>query len=69
MPFIYRLQKVQELRERRKQEQERRVQKARERVRQVEHAIEAKKTEIRQVRENMLIAGHMMLQASDLFLQ
>lgn len=69
MPFVYRLQKVQELRERRKQEQERRVQKARERVREVEKAIESKKAEIRQVRDNMLVAGHMMLQASDMFLQ
>lgn len=69
MPFVYRLQKVYELRERKKKEQERRVQRARERLRQVEHAIELKKTEIRQVRQNMLTTSHLLLESHDIYLQ
>ena len=69
MAFRYRLQQVYQLRERKKQEQERRVQRARERVKQIELAVEAKKAEIRQVRQNMLNTSHMLYETHDLYLE
>lgn len=66
--FIYRLQKVFELRERRKKEQEQRVVDAQKRVRAAEAAIEEKKTEIRDVQKNMLASPHTLMAAHDSFL-
>lgn len=67
--FVYRLQKVFELRERKKKEQERRVQEARARVIQIEQDIQAKKHEIRVLRQNMLTAPHLLMEAHDIFIQ
>ncbi|WP_373532426.1 flagellar export protein FliJ [Vampirovibrio sp.] len=66
--FIYRLQKVFELRERRKKEQEQRVIEAQKRVREAEMAIEEKKTEIRDIQKNMLASPHTLMAAHDSFL-
>jgi flagellar export protein FliJ len=66
--FVYRLQKVFELRERRKKEQEQRVVDAQKRVREVEVAIEEKKDEIRDVQKNMLASPHTLMAAHDSFL-
>lgn len=66
--FIYRLQKVFELRERRKKEQEQRVVEAQKRVRDAEMAIDEKKTEIRDVQKNMLASAHTLMAAHDNFL-
>lgn len=66
--FVYRLQKVYELRERKKKEQERRVQEARARVVQIEQAILAKKHEIRVLRQNMLTAPHVLMEAHDIYI-
>lgn len=66
--FVYRLQKVFEIRERKKKEQERRVQQARERVAKIEQEIQAKKHEIRVLRNNMLTAPHVLLEAHDIFI-
>lgn len=66
--FVYRLQKIFELRERRKKEQERRVQEARARVLHIEQTIQAKKHEIRVLRQNMLTAPHLLMEAHDLFI-
>jgi flagellar protein FliJ len=66
--FVYRLQKVYELRERKKKEQERRVQEARARVLQIEQDIQAKKHEIRVLRQNMMTAPHVLLEAHDIFI-
>lgn len=67
--FVYRLQKVYELRERRKKEQERKVAQAMDRVVKIEAAIEAKKNEMRLVRQNMFQAPTTLLESHDLFLQ
>ena len=67
--FVYRLQKVYDLRERRKKEQERRVAAAMERVVQIENAIRNKKTEIRTVRDNMFQAPISLLEAHDIFIK
>ncbi|WP_303673030.1 flagellar export protein FliJ [Vampirovibrio chlorellavorus] len=66
--FVYRLQKVFELRERRKKEQEQRVLDAQKYVREVEMAIEEKKDEIRDVQKNMLASPHTLMAAHDSFL-
>ena len=66
--FVYRLQKVFELRERKKKEQEQRVIEAQRRVREVEMAIEEKKNEIRMIRKNMLNSPHTLMAAHDEFL-
>lgn len=66
--FNYRLQKVFELRERKKKEQERRVAEARARVSQIEQDIQAKKHEIRVLRNNMLTASHVLMEAHDIFI-
>jgi flagellar protein FliJ len=66
--FVYRLQKVFELRERKKKEQEQRVVDAQKAVRKVEQAIEEKHQERRQVKEHMLSVGGQMLEAGDRFL-
>lgn len=67
--FVYRLQKVFELRERRKKEQEQRVIDAQKRVREVEMAIEEKQNEIRMVRKNMMNSPHMLLSMHDEYTQ
>jgi flagellar FliJ protein len=66
--FIYRLQKVFELRERKKKEHEQRVVNAQKRVREVELAIEEKRNEIRMVHKNMLASPHTMMAAHDEFI-
>jgi flagellar export protein FliJ len=66
--FVYRLQKVFELRERKKKEHEQRVADAQKRVREVEVAIEDKKNEIRMVRKNMLSSPHTLMAAHDEFI-
>lgn len=66
--FVYRLQKVFELRERKKKEQEQRVIDAQKRVREVETSIEEKKHEITMVRKNMLASPHIMMAAHDEFI-
>jgi len=66
--FVYRLQKVYELRERKKKEQEQRVIDATKAVREVEQAIEAKYEERRQVKEQMLSLPTSMMEYSDRFL-
>jgi len=66
--FVYRLQKVYELRERKKKEQEQRVIEAQRRVRDTEIAIEDKKNEIRTARKNMLTSPHTLMAAYDEFL-
>ncbi len=63
--FVYRLQKVFELRERKKKEQEQRVVEAQRKVRDVETAIEEKKNEIRDSRRNMLTSPHTLMAAFD----
>lgn len=66
--FVYRLQKVFELRERKKKEHEQRVAEAQKRVREVENAIEEKKNEIRLIRKNMLNSHHTLMSAHDDYL-
>lgn len=66
--FVYRLQKVFELRERKKKEHEQRVVDAQKRVREVETAIEEKRNEIRMVHRNMLNSPHTMMAAHDQFI-
>lgn len=66
--FVYRLQKVFELRERKKKEHEQRVVDAQKRVREVETAIEDKKNEIRMVRKSMLSSPHTLMSAHDEFI-
>lgn len=68
VPFIYRLQKVFELRERKKKEQERRVAAARARVIQIEQDIQAKRHEIRVLHNNMLTAPHLLMEAHDIYI-
>ena len=63
--FQYRLQKVFEMRERKKKEQEKKVAEAQKRVREIETKIEEKKNEIRLVRQNMLSAPHTLMQSHD----
>jgi flagellar FliJ protein len=67
-PFVYRLQKVFELRERKKKEQERRVQEAKARVARIQEEIQAKKHEIRVLRQNMLTAPHILMESHDIFI-
>ncbi len=63
--FVYRLQKVFELRERRVKEQEQRLIKARRIVQEIEDKIEEKKNEIRLLRQNMLTAPHTLMGSHD----
>lgn len=63
--FVYRLQKVFELRERKKKAQEQRVVEAQKVVRQVETAIEEKRNELNTVRKHMLSAPHTMMAVHD----
>lgn len=63
--FVYRLQKVFEIRERKKKEHEQRVADAQQRVREIETAIEEKQNEIRMVRKNMMSSHHMLMLAHD----
>lgn len=75
--FKYRLQKVFELRERRKKEQEDRVVKAQNRVREVENMIQQKKNEIALQKQNMItllqenkmIAAHTLMGVTDDYIQ
>jgi flagellar protein FliJ len=66
--FVYRLQKVFELRERRKKEQERRVQEAQARVHQIEAEITAKKEEIKTLRQHMFQSSHLLMETHDIFI-
>jgi flagellar export protein FliJ len=68
MGFVYRLQKVYELRERKLKEQERRVIDAQDRLRKVEAKIVAKRTEIRTMQADMQQAHFTMLEVYDRFL-
>lgn len=67
--FEYRLQKVYELRERKKKEQERVVQEAKAYLQKVENKLQAKKQEIRTLRNNMLSASHTLMDMHDRFIQ
>jgi len=66
--FVYRLQKVYEMRERKKKEQEQRVIDAQKAVREVEQAIEAKQDERRQVKESITSLPTSMMEFSDRFI-
>ncbi len=66
--FQYRLQKVFELRERKKKEQEQRVADAQQKVRQIEQQIEDKKQEIRMARQNMMSGPHIHMATADRFI-
>jgi flagellar export protein FliJ len=66
--FVYRLQKVYEMRERKKKEQEQRVNEARAFLRQQEARKQAILLEIEAVRQHMEISHHTMMQAHDAFL-
>ena len=66
--FVYRLQKVFELRERKKKEQEQRVIEAQKAVRAVEVAIEEKRNEFATVRQHMVTAPHILMEAHDAYL-
>ena len=66
--FKYRLQKVFELRERKKKDQEQRGIDAQKRVREAEQAIEDKKAEIVSVRKYMMASPHTMMAAHDDFI-
>jgi flagellar export protein FliJ len=67
--FVYRLQKVYELRERKKKEQEQRVQEAQAAVRAAEARLQANLQEQAGVIEQMRISPPMMLEMGDRFLQ
>ncbi len=67
-PFIYRLQKVYELRERKKKQQELLVIEAVARVQAVETSISEKKNEIRLLRQNMLSSPHTLMSMHDEFI-
>ncbi len=66
--FVYRLQKVFELRERKKKAQEQKVIDAQKKVREIEVAIEEKKQEIRQLRHDMLQSHHTLMNTYDQYL-
>ena len=66
--FRYRLQKVFELRERKKKEQEQKVIQAQNRVKEIENQIEEKKNEIRLMRENMLSSHHTLMTVHDAYI-
>lgn len=61
--FKYRLQKVFELRERKKKEQEEAVIRAKAKVREAEENIEAKKNEIRLLKQNLSTAPHTLMES------
>lgn len=66
--FVYRLQKVFELRERKVKEQEERVAAAMAKVQRVQNEIDAKKNEIRTVYQHMMQAEPMMMQFHDRYI-
>lgn len=66
--FVYRLQKVYEMRERKKKEQEQRVNEARAHLRQQEAKKQAILTEIDEVRAHMSLAHHTMMKSHDDYL-
>jgi flagellar export protein FliJ len=66
--FVYRLQKVYELRERKLKEQEQRVLEAQTYVRQVENAIETKRQDIVQAQRDMRQASPMLFTYYDNFI-
>lgn len=69
--FQYRLQKVYEIRERKKKEQEQRVIVAQRKVKEIEDAIDQKKNEIRLLHQNMmasLATNHTMVDAHDQYI-
>ena len=66
--FVYRLQKIYELRERRVKEQEQKVIEARRKVQEKQAEIEAKKHEMKLVRENMMQASHLLMGDHDRYL-
>jgi flagellar export protein FliJ len=67
--FAYRLQKVFELRERKKKDQEQRVVEAQKLVHEIEAAIEEVQNEIRLVRKNMLTSHHMLMSMHDKYIE
>ncbi|MDX2085512.1 MAG: hypothetical protein SFZ03_09000 [Candidatus Melainabacteria bacterium] len=67
--FVYRLQKVYELRERRKKEQEQRVLDAEAQVRNIQAKVQAKKNEMLQVIEHKRTSNHMLMPYHDTFLR
>lgn len=66
--FVYRLQKIFDLRERRCKLQQQRVLAAQQAVYAVEAKIEAKRNEIRLVHQELLTGPHMMMAANDRYL-
>jgi flagellar export protein FliJ len=66
--FVYRLQKVYELRERKKKAQEQKVIDAQKKVREVETTIEEKRNEVRTLRTAMLTAPHTLMSNYDQYL-
>jgi flagellar export protein FliJ len=66
--FVYRLQKVYALRERKVKQQEQRVVEAQNRVNAIIADIEAKKNEVRLLAENMAQSHHTLLAAHDAFI-
>ena len=69
MPFRYRLQKILEIRIRKKEEQLQEVIKAQKEVFRIENLIEQNKEEVRQTRINMRSADPMMYDGFDKFLK
>lgn len=69
MPFHYRLQKILEIRIRKKEEQLQAVIRAQKEVYRIENLIEQNKEEIRQTRINMRTADPMMFEGFDKFLK
>jgi flagellar FliJ protein len=66
--FVYRLQKVYELRERKKKAQEQRVIEAQKKVREVEATIAEKKDELRNTRKNMMSSPHILMATYDQYI-
>ena len=69
MPFRYRLQKVLDVREREKKEQEQQVLAAKEEVLKIENLIELNRREIATTKVNMRKADFTMYEAYDVFLK
>lgn len=69
MPFRYRLQKVLDVREREKKEQEQQVLAAKEEVLKIENLIELNRREIATTKVNMRKANFTMYEAYDVFLK
>lgn len=66
--FVYRLQKIYELRERRVKEQEQKLIEARRAVQEKQSEIDAKKQEMKLVKENMLQASYLLMGDHDRYL-